>query len=77
MFIQRPAPPLRFPQLSSPWPRARVLVLFFIALLLVGIRSLHRLTQGGLVIDFAVSVAVAGRRCRMPSQVAGAGDQVA
>jgi len=43
----------------------------------LGIRALHRLTQGGLVIDFAVSVAVAGRRCRMPSQVAGAGDQVA
>ena len=34
------------------------------------IRALHRLTQGGLVIDFAVAFAVAGRRRRRrsPSQ---------
>ena len=63
------APPLRFPQLSSPWPRARVLVLFFIALLLVSAPCTAWLRVDlSLTLPSAsplpVAVAVAGRRRR-------------
>ena len=79
IYLTPPSPlsPLPLPAVTSnSWPRARILVqgLLFIALLL-GIGAFPRLTQCGLVIVFAV--AIAGRHCRSPSQVAVAGEQVA